>query len=137
MTSTHESSIQTYAPLIGRVLLAAIFLWAGFGKIGGFEGIAGRIASKGVPMAQIVTLIVIALEIGAGLLLLSGFKARWAAVALAAFCVLTALVFHPYWSFPPDQAYNQQVHFMKNLALTGGLLFVFAFGPGALAVDKR
>jgi putative oxidoreductase len=123
--------------LIGRILLAAIFVWSGFGKIGGFEGLAGQIASKGFPAAQAFAAVTIAIEIGAGLMLAVGWKARWAALLLAVFTVIVTIFFHNFWAVPDAQKMMQQIHFMKNLAVIGGLLMVTAFGPGRLSVDKR
>jgi putative oxidoreductase len=123
--------------LIGRILLAAIFVWSGFGKIGGFEGLAGQIASKGFPAAQAFAAATLVIEIGVGLMLVVGWKARWAALMLAAFTVIVTIVFHNFWAVPEAQKMAQQVHFMKNLAVIGGLLMVTAFGPGRFSVDKR
>jgi putative oxidoreductase len=123
--------------LIGRILLAAIFVWSGFGKVGGFEGLAGQIASKGFPAAQAFAAATIAIEIGAGLMLVAGWKARWAALLLAVFTVIVTIFYHNYWAVPEAQKMMQQIQFMKNLALIGGLLMVTAFGPGRFSVDKR
>jgi putative oxidoreductase len=123
--------------LIGRIFLAAIFVWSGFGKIGGFEGLAGQIASKGFPAAQAFAAVTIAIEIGVGLMLVAGWKARWAALLLAIFTAIVTIFFHNYWAVPEAQKMTQQIHFMKNLALIGGLLMVTAFGPGRWSVDKR
>jgi putative oxidoreductase len=123
--------------LIGRILLAAIFVWSGFGKIGGFEGLAGQIASKGFPAAQAFAAVTIAIEMGAGLMLVAGWKARWAALLLAVFTVIVTIFYHNYWAVPEAQKMMQQIQFMKNLALIGGLLMVTAFGPGRFSVDKR
>ena len=123
--------------LIGRILLALIFILSGVGKIGGFAGTAGYIASKGLPMASVLAALTIVVEIGGGLALATGFFARWAALALAVFSVLAALIFHNFWAVPADQAMNQNIHFMKNIAIAGGMLMVFAFGPGALSLGAR
>jgi putative oxidoreductase len=123
--------------LIGRLLLAAMFVYAGYGKIGGFEGTAGYIASKGLPLAQLLAAGTIALEIVAGLMLVVGWKARWAAFALAAFTVLASVIFHAYWAFPVDQFRTQQLFFLKNMATTGGLLMIVAFGAGRWSLDRR
>ena len=123
--------------LIGRILLAAIFVWSGFGKVGGFEGLAGQIASKGFPAAQAFAAATIAIEIGAGLMLVAGWKARWAALLLAVFTMIVTIFYHNYWAVPEAQKMMQQIQFMKNLALIGGLLMVTAFGPGRFSVDKR
>ncbi len=123
--------------LIGRILLAAIFVWSGFGKIGGFEGLAGQIASKGFPAAQAFAAATIVIEVGVGLMLVAGWKARWAALLLAVFTAIVTIFFHNYWAVPEAQKMMQQIQFMKNLALIGGLLMVTAFGPGRFSVDKR
>ena len=123
--------------LAGRILLALIFILSGLSKIGGFAGTAGYIASKGVPMASLVAALTIVVEVGGGLALATGFLARWAALALAVFTVLAALIFHNFWAVPADQAMNQNIHFMKNIAIAGGMLMVFAFGPGSLSLGGK
>lgn len=124
------------AALVGRILLAVLFIISGFGKITGFEGTAGYIASKGLPMPQVVAALTIVVELGGGILLAIGYKARWAALALAVFTLLAALIFHNFWAVEAAQKMNQQINFLKNLAIAGGMLMVFAFGPGRYSVDK-
>ncbi len=123
--------------LIGRIFLAVIFLVSGFGKIGGFEGLIGQIASKGFPVPAAFAAATIAIELGAGLMLVFGWKARWAAFLLAVFTAIVPVFFHNFWALPEAQKMMQQIQFMKNLALIGGLLLVMAFGPGRLSIDKR
>jgi putative oxidoreductase len=123
--------------LVGRILLALIFVLSGIGKIGGFDGTVGYIASKGLPLAQAVAVLTIVLEIGGGAALIAGFKARWAGFALAVFCVLAAVIFHNYWAVPAEQEMMQNIQFMKNLAIAGGTLMLTAFGPGAWSLDGR
>ncbi len=127
---------QPVAALVGRILLAVIFIISGIGKITGFDGTVGYIASKGLPMAQLVAIGTIVVEIGGGILLAIGYKARWAALALAVFTLLAAILFHNFWAVEAAQKMNQQINFLKNLAITGGMLMVFAFGPGRMSVDK-
>ena len=128
---------QGVSALLGRVLLGLMFLLAGLSKFGGLEGTAGYIASKGLPMAQLLAIATAVLEVGAALMLIVGWQARWAALALAAFTVLATFLFHNYWTLPADQQMMQQLMFMKNLAIIGGLLLVFAFGAGSLSLDRR
>ena len=123
--------------LIGRVLLALIFLLSGLSKFGGLEGTAGYIASKGLPFAQLLALATAVIEVGAAALLIVGWQARWAALALAAFTLLASVLFHNYWALPAEQQMMQQLMFMKNIAIVGGLLAVFAYGAGALSLDGR
>ena len=123
--------------LIGRIFLAVIFLVSGFGKIGGFEGLIGQIASKGFPAPEAFAAATVAIELGAGLMLVFGWKARWAAFLLAVFTAVVTVFFHNFWAMPEAQKAMQQIQFMKNLAVIGGLLMVMAFGPGRLSIDKR
>ena len=119
------------AALVGRILLAIIFIKSGWGKIGGFEATSGYMASKGLPMVQVLLVLTILIELGGGLLLAIGYKARWAALAIFLFLIPVTFIFHPY----SDPA--QLNAFMKNVAIMGGMLMVFAFGPGAYSVERR
>ena len=96
------------AALVGRILLAAIFILGGWNKIGGFEGTAGYIASKGLPLPQVGAAIAVVVELIGGILLLVGFKARWAALAIFVFLIPTTFIFHAFWAVPPEQMMAQQ-----------------------------
>ncbi len=129
---------QNATALVGRILLALMFLIAGIGKIGaGFAGTVGYISSVGLPQPQLAAVGAIIVEIVGALALIVGWKTRWAALALAIFTVAAALLFHNYWSMPADQQMMQQIIFMKNLAVAGGLLMLAVAGPGAWSVDRR
>lgn len=114
----------------GRVLIAAIFVISGIGKIGAYEGTQAFMASMGVPGAMLP--LVIAFEIGAGLAVILGFQARIAAFLLAGFTLVTAALFHGNLG---DQM--QSILFWKNVAIAGGFLFVVANGAGAWSIDAR
>src|SRR5512139_2611999 len=105
------------AALVGRILLASLFVWSGIGKITGFAGNAGFIASKGLPMAELLTVAAIVAELGGGLAIIAGWKVRWSALALIAFTIVASIVFHAFWAVPPEQAMMQQINFMKNTAI--------------------
>jgi len=107
---------------------------SGWGKITGFEGTVAYMASKGMPYPQLLLPGAILIELGGGLALMLGWKARWAALAIFLFCIPTTLIFHNYWAVPPEQAQNQMIHFLKNFAVMGGLLYVVAFGPGPFSL---
>lgn len=124
-------------PLAGRLLLAAIFLVAGFDKLTAFAATSGYLAKLGFPMPDLMTVIAIVLELGGGILLIAGWKIRWAAWALIVFVAVATFAAHRFWEFDASQYRNQLNHFLKNLALVGGLLFVAAFGPGPLAVERK
>jgi putative oxidoreductase len=129
-------ALTSTAALIGRILLALMFVVAGVGKIGGFDGTVGYIASKGLPLPVVLAAGTVALEIVAGVALIVGYKVRWAALALAAFTLLATVIFHAYWAMPAEQQMVQQLMFLKNIAVTGGLLMVFALGAGRYSLDK-
>ncbi len=129
--------IEKFGPLIGRILIALLFVPAGFSKITGFSGAVGYIASQGLPMPQVLAAGTIVVEIGAGLALLIGLQARIAAGVLLIFTLLAAFVFHNFWAVPADQQMMQSINFYKNLAISGGLLFIMAFGAGPVSVDTR
>ncbi len=122
---------------IARILLALMFVLAGISKLSGLEGTAGYIASRGLPAPMLLAVAAAVVELVAGVLLIIGWQARWAALALAAFTVVASVIFHNYWAVPAAQQMTQQLMFMKNLAVTGGLLLVFAFGAGTLSLDAR
>ena len=125
------SSLQNPLSLIGRVLLALLFIPAGFNKIGGFAATVGYAAAKGVPFPELAIAIAIAVELGLGLLLLVGFQTRWAALGIAFFTFVISFIFHPLGD--PSQAQA----FFKNMAIVGGLLSVAAWGAGGWSVDAR
>jgi putative oxidoreductase len=116
----------------GRVLIAILFLLSGLGKIAAPAMTQGYIASAGLPAPLLGYLIAIIIEIGGGLLLVAGYQTLIVALMLAAFTVATALAFHHDFA---DQ--NQMIHFLKNVAITGGLLQVAAFGAGSFSLDAR
>jgi putative oxidoreductase len=128
---------QDAMTLIGRVLIALLFVPAGWGKIAGFAGTVGYIASKGVPLPEVCAALAIAAELGLGLLLLVGWQARWAALGLAVFTFLISFIFHNYWGVPAEQMGAQRLNFFKNMAITGGLLAFAAFGAGGWSLDGR
>ncbi|OGB08042.1 MAG: DoxX family protein [Burkholderiales bacterium RIFCSPHIGHO2_12_FULL_61_11] len=131
------SSLQNPLSLIGRVLLAQLFIPAGFSKISHFAGTVGYISSKGVPFAELAAAAAIGVEVGLGLLLLVGFKTRWAALGIAIFTVVVSFIFHDFWAVPAEQVVAQQQNFFKNIAIAGGLLTVMAWGAGAWSFDGK
>ena len=123
-----NGSTQNAAVLAGRVLLAAIFILAGFGKIGGYAGTVAFMESNGVPGSLLP--LVILTELGGGLCILAGFQTRIVAFLLAGFCLVSGILFH---FQPADQ--GQMINFMKNLAIAGGFLALMSNGAGAFSVD--
>ncbi|HET8745758.1 MAG TPA: DoxX family protein [Ramlibacter sp.] len=128
---------QNAAALVGRILIALLFLPSGWGKLTGFSGTVQYIASKGVPFPEVCAAIAVAVELLLALALLVGFKTRWVALLMAVFVLVITPIFHNYWAVPEAQMYMQKLNFWKNLAIAGGLLGFFAFGPGTYSVDGR
>ena len=128
---------QNLFTLIGRILIAILFVPSGWGKLMGFAGVVGYVQSKGVPMAQVAAAIAVFCELGLGLALLVGFQARWAALGLAIFVAVITPIFHNYWGVPDAQVMMQKLNFFKNYAITGGLLAFAAFGAGGWSIDGR
>lgn len=129
-TSVNQGALSAAGLLAGRALLGVVFALAGWNKIGGYEGTQAYMEAMGVPGGLLP--LVIALEIGAGLALIIGCQARLAALALAGFTLVAAFLFHGNFA---DQM--QSILFMKNLAMTGGLLAIAAVGAGAWSVEAR
>lgn len=121
----------------GRLMMAWLFVPAGWGKIAGFAGTVGYATSAGLPMPQVGVAVGLVIELVGGLMLLVGFKTRWAALALAVFTLVAALFFHDYWAMPEAQRMMQKINFDKNIAIAGGLLAFAAFGPGRYSFDAR
>ena len=131
-----NANVSNAAVLVGRILLGALFIISGFGKITGYDGTAGYMAAKGMPFVNVLLPAAIAVELGGGLLLAIGLKARWAALAIFLFLIPTTLIFHAFWGIDPKEAAMQQINFLKNVSIAGGMLMVFAHGPGAYSVDR-
>ena len=129
------ASLQDAFALVGRVLMAYLFVPAGWGKIAGFSGVTGYIASQGVPLPEVAAALAIAAELGLGLLLLVGWQARWAALGLAVFVAVITPIFHGYWAVPEAQQMMQKLAFDKNFAIVGGLLVLAALGGGRFSLD--
>ncbi len=132
MTNAINTATPSITPAFGRLLMAAIFILSGIGKVAAPAATIGFIASTGLPFATLGFAAAVAVELGGGILLAVGYQTRLVASVLALFSIVTALVFHHAFG---DQ--NQMIHFLKNVAIAGGLLQVVAFGAGAFSIDAR
>ena len=132
-----DRTYESLAAFLGRIFLALIFVVSGVGKITGYAGTASYMASRGLPMVEVLLPLTIAVELGGGLLLALGWKTRWAAAALFLFLVPTTLIFHQFWGIDPKLVQMQKIHFLKNVAIMGGMLMVLAIGAGAWSVDRK
>ncbi|MEW6982178.1 DoxX family protein [Colwelliaceae bacterium 6471] len=124
------NTLQTFAAPSGRIFLALIFLMSGINKITQYSGTQGYMDAIGVPGALLP--LVIMTEVLGGLAIIFGWKAKWAALLLAGFSILSAILFHADFA---NQA--EMINFMKNIAIAGGFLMIFVHGPGVYALDNR
>ncbi len=125
------NSLSKFGPLLGRILLAAIFIHAGYGKLTGWDSTLGFMASKGIPLTNVVLALTILIELGGGLMIALGFYARWAALAIFLFLIPVTYIFHPFWVDP-----GEMNNFMKNVAIMGGMLYIMNFGSGRYSLNN-
>ena len=121
--------------LLSRILLAAIFVQSGFGKLMGFEGFAASLAAKGLPLPLLWAVAAVAAEFGGSLLILFGLGTRLIAPLMVVFVAFAAVLGHPFWAADPDHYQAQYTNFMKNIAIISGYLALFVAGPGAISLD--
>ncbi len=132
-----NSTITRFAPVVGRCMIALIFLLAGFQKITGFTGTAAGMASKGLPMAELLLVITIVIEFGGALMLILGWHARLAAAALFLWIIPVSLVYHNFWAMEGMAQTINQIMFLKNISIMGAMLYIMAFGTGRYSLDKK
>jgi putative oxidoreductase len=130
--NTAPSTTSRFVPAFGRLLMGTIFLASGLGKLAAPAATLGYIESAGLPLPVAALAVSVAVEVGGSLLLIAGYRTRLFALVLALFSVITAFSFHTAFA---DQ--NQMIHFLKNLAMAGGLLQVVTFGAGSFSLDNR
>jgi putative oxidoreductase len=123
--------------LVARVLLMVLFVYFGWSKLTGFSGTVGYMASTGAPAPELSAVIAVVMELGVGLALLVGFYARPLAILLALYTLATAFIGHHFWNMTGMVAYDNMIHFYKNVSIIGGLLFLTATGPGKYSLDRK
>jgi putative oxidoreductase len=121
--------------LVGRILIAAIFILSGIAKLTDPAGAAGYMQHVGIPNPGTLVYIAGLAELAGGLSLVFGFLTRLGAIGLFVYLVITTLYFHNFWALPEPEAKTQMVQFMKNLSIMGGLFMVIAMGPGRFSLD--
>ena len=126
------TNMSDAAALLGRLLLAVIFVLSGFEKLAGFGGTVGFMAHEGLPLPLLAAIVATFVECVGGVLLVVGWQTRLVGLVMAVWCIATALVAH---SNLADQ--NMMIHFLKNIAMAGGFLQLFAFGAGSFSLDSR
>ena len=125
-------NLKTYLPPLGRLLMSSLFIWDGIGQLRSPSAFAQYLASLHVPLPNVAIWISAFIHVLGGMALLVGFKTRWAAALLALLCLGTAFGVHL-----PIGDQDNMIHFYKNLVMTGGFLYVIAFGAGAISIDGK
>jgi putative oxidoreductase len=123
-------NLKTYFPPLGRLLMSSLFIWDGILQLRSPSGFAQYLASIHVPVPNVTIWISVIIHLIGGMALLMGFKTRWAAALLA-------ICWHCFWRASPIGGQDNMIHFFKNLVMTGGFLYVIAFGAGAVSIDGK
>jgi putative oxidoreductase len=123
--------------LIGRILIAVLFVRAGWGHISDLSGFATSLADMGLPASYFVAVIAACVALFGPICVILGLATRYAALLLALFTLAAALLAHRYWALPPQEQMGQSNNFFKNVAIVGGLLVLFVAGPGRFSIDHR
>jgi putative oxidoreductase len=142
MVKTPDADIRAMAGVsdlllaVGRISIAVMFILAGAEKLMDLTATATEIASKGLPMPQVLAVATATLELGGGFLVVVGWQTRWVALALAVFTLVAAYFFHDFWHMPQGmERANAMIHAMKNLSIFGGFLILAAVGAGRYSLD--
>ena len=131
------SAITNYAPLLGRILVGQIFLLSGINKVFHFSQTAAGMAAKGLPMAELLLVLTIIIEVGGSLMIILGWRARLAAIVFFLWLIPVTLVFHDFWAVPENQKLMQLINFQKNIAIMGAMLYIMAFGSGPYSIKRE
>ncbi len=123
--------LKTYLAALARLLMSSLFIWAGVGNLRNMSGTVDYLAHVNVPIPGVTAWIVMLIHLLGGLAILVGFKTRWAAIVLALFCLVTAFAIH----LPVGDLTNM-IMFYKNLVMAGGFIYVVAYGPGGISIDR-
>jgi putative oxidoreductase len=129
--------IKQYGPLLGRILLSAIFIIGAILKARTFESASGYLASQGVGLSDAVLVLMISIEMIGGTLILIGLKARHAAMMIFIYLIPLTLFFHSYWTYDGPELMKHFHHFFKNLAMMGGMVFIMVNGSGPLSIENK
>ena len=132
-----SSTMKDLLMLLGRILFSLMFIVAGIDKIMNFNQTISIMANNAIPYTNILLILSIIMELGGGLMILLGWRARLGALLIFIFIIPVTYFFHSFWTIDPGVVANQMQHFMKNLTILGGALFIMAAGPGRCSIDRR
>lgn len=128
--------IKQFGPLTGRALLSLIFIIAGVHKVKTFAAASAYLANQGLMMSDVFLTVMIMIELGGGIFILFGIKARLTAAIIFIYIIPITIFFHQYWNFAGIERMTHFHHFFKNIAMMGGMMYIMVHGAGPLSVDK-
>lgn len=128
---------QNMVLLLGRILFSLVFILFGFSKLTHFSENIVFLAGKGLPYPQLLAALAIIFELGGGIMVLLGWRTRIGALMLFLFVIIATGIVHTFWSYHGIAATNQMLHFIKNISILGGALFIMVFGAGAYSLDRE
>lgn len=131
------NSFTRWLPLLGRILIGHIFLLSGLNKIFHYSQTAAYMASKNVPMIEVLLVLSIVIEIGGSLMIIFGWRAKLAATVFFLWLIPVTFVMHNFWAVPGAEKMGQLINFQKNLAIMGAMLYIAVFGPGPYSLRKN
>lgn len=129
--------IKQFGPLTGRALLSLIFIIAGVHKVKTFTAASAFLANQGLMMSDVLLVLIISIELGAGIFILFGIKARLCAAIVFVYLIPMTVFFHPYWTFEGMERMSHFHHFFKNIAMMGGMMYIMVHGAGPLSFDNK
>ena len=129
--------LQPWILLLGRLAIGAIFVQSGFGKLVDFSAFAAGLAAQGLPFPTLWAAVAVLVEFGGGLAVVLGIRVRLAALFMVALTIMATLLSHHFWTMAGADRAQNYIHFMKNLAIIGGFLFLFLLGAGPISLDRR
>ncbi len=131
-----NDSSSSFTPLAGRILMSVLFLISGFFKIGGYSQMVAYSTAKGVPLASVAIACAAVLELAGGFAILIGFQTKVAAWILFLYLIPVTFLFHNFWALQGMEQQDNMVHFLKNVAIMGGLVILATYGAGPYSIDQ-
>lgn len=125
-----------FVPFLGRLLIVYIFATSGIAKVFSWQANVQYVSTRHLPMIPVLLVVAAIIEIGGSICLITGYRAREAAMIMFLYMIPLTLLFHNYWAASGMLAGMQETHFRKNLAIMGGLLILAYAGPGRWSVDE-
>lgn len=132
-----NEGIAKFGPVVGRFMIALVFVLSAIIKIFNFSGTAAAMAKKGIPFAEVLLVVSIVIELGGSLMIITGWKARLGAAALFLWMIPVSVLYHNFWAMEGQEQFLNRIMFLKNISMMGAMLFIMTFGSGRFSVGER